>query len=89
MAETKKLDSKFICELVKDFMKDKDKQISIFITPEAATVEVTPYEKDEPRWIEDRERHMSSRFKCSACGHNFQFTSPYCPICGEKMKQPD
>lgn len=88
MEYAKKIDSKVICDLVKDFMKDKDKQISIFITPEAATIEVTPYEKDEPRWIENGREYKYSRFRCSVCGAKQANPTPCCPICGERLKLP-
>ena len=43
------------------------------------TVQNQGYWKDDPDW-----RIIS--VKCSECGHEQDYTSPFCPMCGAKMK---
>ena len=79
-----------IHKIIDDAMEKKDRTVSIYIGQSCVTINVTPYEPEEPaRWIHiENDHHCSYRFECSACGAEHEFPSLYCPHCGEQMKMP-
>ena len=41
---------------------------------------------EKPAWLDD---DVNIYYECSCCGINNFDTTPYCPICGAKMKVSD
>ena len=81
-----------IHKLIDEAMEKKDRSVHIFIGAFGTNVQIEPFEvKEEPRWLEKRNDSgfSSRRYICSECGALTDFTSPYCPLCGEKLKQSD
>jgi hypothetical protein len=74
-----------ISKLIDEAMEKKDRYVTVFVNNEGhMSINVYPYEKDEPRWTGE---HLN--YKCSACGCHNNHPTPYCPECGEKLKLPE
>lgn len=77
-----------IHKIIDDAMEKGDRSVSIYIGQSCVTVNVTPYEKEEPaRWIL-RRKGDGWPYECSACGVEAKYPWSYCPHCGEQMKMP-
>lgn len=89
MPEEKKEEPKIdVHKIIDDAMEKGDRTVSIYIGQSCMTVNVTPYEKEEPaRWIFKTD-HYPPKFICSACDGMNDCMTPYCPHCGEQMKMP-
>lgn len=83
--ETPNLD---IHKIIDKAIEKNDRSVSIFISPNGITINVCPYENEEPKWIY-HEHDNDYNFECSECGSISEFPTPYCPHCGEKLKNPD
>jgi rubrerythrin len=81
-----------IRELVDDAMKKKDRYVSVLISKDDVHVIVKPL-ADDPRWIINdiklTDNYIRHEYHCSECGNVDMHPSPYCPMCGEKLKLPD
>ena len=82
-------------KLVDDAMEKKDRIVYILINGENTSISVTPLSENDPRWIditpkpEDDENYgvfIRQTYKCSECGQGSSLITPYCPMCGEKLK---
>lgn len=87
--EEKKEEPKIdIHKIIDDAMEKRDRTVSIYISHGCMTVNVTPYEKEEPaRWML-RQKGDGYPYECSACGVEAKYPWSYCPHCGEQMKMP-
>lgn len=93
--EEKKEEPKIdIHKIIDDAMEKRDRSVSIYIGQSCVTVNVTPYEKEEPaRWIYNRHTGYG---QCSECGHEIEpevyrgciYWPNYCAECGEKLGTP-
>jgi hypothetical protein len=89
--EIPETDNKKSCDidlhkLIDDAMEKKDRRVHIFITKDATSVNVEPLVESNPRWIERRVLGQQILYICSECGSTNEYLSPYCPVCGEKLK---
>jgi hypothetical protein len=83
-----------IHKIIDDAMEKKDRTVYILINGENTSISVTPLGESDPRWIlnEDEQEEQTDRvfvpitFSCSECGFISRDPSPYCPMCGEKLK---
>ena len=75
-----------IHKIIDDAMEKKDRYVTIFISKEGTTINVHPYEDKESKWIYHDPNESNYHFECSECGSISEFATPYCPVCGEKLK---
>ena len=74
-----------IRETIENAVKNKDRYVSLFFNENGICMYVYPYEKTLHKW----ERISSGKYRCSECGSEFDFDSPYCPRCGEQLGRSD
>ena len=74
-----------IHKIIDDAMEKKDRSVTIFISKDATTVSVYPYE-DKPREWVPREDTMG--YLCPECNVWQKHPTNYCSNCGEKLKAP-
>lgn len=74
-----------IHKIIDDAMEKKDRSVTIFITKDATTVSVYPYEDKPLEWTKNK----GGTHTCPSCGEYQDFMTPYCPYCGEKLKRPN
>ena len=74
-----------INKIVDDAMEKKDREVCIFISDIGTTVKVKPLADSDPRWI-ILEKDNGYNYACSECHANVEIMSPYCPVCGEKLR---
>jgi len=87
-------DSKEIMEVIRQTVNDamvaKDRYVTInILNGNFTSINVYPVSTDEAHWIKVSKgegRFARDRYRCSECGVTLDFESPYCPICGEKLK---
>lgn len=75
-----------IRKIIDDAMEKKDRTVSIYIGHSGVSINVQPYEKEEPHWIY-KPQDSGWDFECSACGGDSKTYTTYCPYCGEQMKR--
>lgn len=83
-------------KIVDDAMEKKDRQVCIFISDVGTTVKVQPLSDSDPRWIMRKKVGSKSTqyaitktiYECSECHDTFDYPTPYCPSCGEKLRFP-
>lgn len=83
-----KANLRLIRQVINDAMSTKDKYVTInMLGGNFTSINVYPISEDEARWIKvDGGGGRYARHRCSECGVTLDFESPYCPICGEKLK---
>jgi hypothetical protein len=80
--ESKPIGKTDILRIINQAMERNDKQISIFIRGDVMSVNVNPYEADDPRWI----KRDYNCYECSACGQVTEYPIMYCTYCGERPR---
>ena len=89
-----------IRKIIDDAMEKKDRTVNIYISKTGTSVYVNPIrEEDEPHWIDitpepprktsikghEYVPYIQRMYRCSHCGYETHWVTPYCPICGEQM----
>lgn len=74
-----------VARIINQAMEHNDKQISIFIRGDVVSVDVRPYDVDDPRWIFKK----WNDYQCSQCKQHSEDMFPYCPYCGESLRAVD
>jgi len=71
-----------IMRLVNDCMERGDCYVSVYNQPDGTTsVSVYPNDDERPHW----EVTSPGLYNCSECGCESDWTSLYCPRCGERL----
>ena len=77
-----------IHKIINEAMEKKDRCVSIYISESGVSVTVTPLEEPS-HWeriiLGDNSLFGTVRYRCSHCKTQQNYTSRYCPACGEEM----
>lgn len=80
-----------IQKIIDDAMEKGDRSVHISVVGDGVSLNVYPY-KEEGRgvWsaIVDDDGWTRSH-RCSKCGFEARFETPYCPHCGNEMRRPE
>ena len=84
-----KANLRLIRQVINDATSTKDKYVTInMLGGNFTSINVYPISEDEARWVEKNTESYRIGYICSECGFVSELPYPYCPSCGEKLKQP-
>lgn len=80
-----------IQKIIDDAMEKGDRSVHISVVGDGVDISVYPY-KEEGRgeWSAIVDDEWWTRgHRCSKCGFEVRFETPYCPHCGNEMRRPE
>lgn len=79
-----------IHKIIDDAMEKRDRSVYILISSAGTSVSINPYTEEKCQWVHKAdntydETYCRTWFECSNCGGCTNYTTTYCPSCGEQM----